>query len=397
MKTVKLADLAASRKWSINGGPFGSKLVSKDYRDEGVPVIRGANLPDDRWFSADDLVYVSEEKADELLANNAHPGDVIFTQRGTLGQVGMIPLDGPYKRYVISQSQMKMTVDPTIADSRWIYYYFRQSRIVESIKAHAVTSGVPHINLGILKHFQIPLPELPIQIAAADCLGSFDAQIENLNQQTKLLEESVRLVFTEQIARSIQRGVIEETTLNGVATYINRGIAPIYDEASSKTVINQKCIRHGKLDVALARTLSNDIPEEKRLQKGDVLINSTGTGTLGRVAQVREALESATVDTHVTIVRPRPEIPMYFFGQQLLRLEGHFTSLGEGATNQTELKRERIRETPFVLPDAQLMADFDATVEPIFEQIEVLRKQITQLRQARDLLLPRLISGQLRL
>lgn len=88
---------------------------------------------------------------------------------------------------------------------------------------------------------------------------------------------------------------------------------------------------------------------------------------------------------------------MYFFGQQLLRLEGHFTSLGEGATNQTELKRERIRETPFVLPDAQLMADFDATVEPIFEQIEVLRKQITQLRQARDLLLPRLISGQLRL
>jgi type I restriction enzyme S subunit len=55
----------------------------------------------DKRFGMDNFVFVSEEKADDLLANNAHPGDVVITQRGTLGQVGLIPFYSPYRRYVI--------------------------------------------------------------------------------------------------------------------------------------------------------------------------------------------------------------------------------------------------------------------------------------------------------
>ena len=83
-----IEDIRASTRHSLVGGPFGSDLTTKDYVDEGVPVIRGANLPDDLSFRDDDFVFVRDEKADALLANNAHQGDVIFTQRGTLGQVG---------------------------------------------------------------------------------------------------------------------------------------------------------------------------------------------------------------------------------------------------------------------------------------------------------------------
>ncbi len=158
-----LADIAAPKKHAINGGPFGSKLVSRDYTSEGVPVIRGVNLPEHSRFSHNGLAFVSDNKADELIANNAHPGDLVFTQRGTLGQIGLIPKDSIYARFVISQSQMKLTVDDSKALADYVYYYFRNPSTVQRIKNLAFSSGVPHINLDILRKFEIELPPLPTQ------------------------------------------------------------------------------------------------------------------------------------------------------------------------------------------------------------------------------------------
>src|SRR5258708_38491854 len=117
---VKVGSLKAETRNALVGGPFGSELTTRDYVEEGVPVIRGANLPDDQPFKDDDFVFVSEEKADKLIGNNAHPGDVIFTQRGTLGQVALIPSEAGFPRYLVSQSQMKLTVNPAKADARFV-------------------------------------------------------------------------------------------------------------------------------------------------------------------------------------------------------------------------------------------------------------------------------------
>lgn len=76
--TVRVSDLQAPRRYALNGGPFGSKLVSNDHVPEGVPVIRGTNLPEHSRFSMNDFVFVSESKADELLPNNAHPGGLLY-------------------------------------------------------------------------------------------------------------------------------------------------------------------------------------------------------------------------------------------------------------------------------------------------------------------------------
>ena len=78
-KTQPLGGLRAKTRYALTGGPFGSNLVSHDYTDEGVPVVRGCNLPDNASFAFDDLVFVSEKKADALRPNNAFPGDLIFT------------------------------------------------------------------------------------------------------------------------------------------------------------------------------------------------------------------------------------------------------------------------------------------------------------------------------
>jgi type I restriction enzyme S subunit len=126
---AKLENLAAPEPYALVGGPFGSKLISTDYVDEGIPVIRGSNLNGGRYLKEDDFVYVSEQKMrEDLFGNLAHPGDIVFTQRGTLGQVALIPDNSRFDTYVISQSQMKLTVDKDKADVRFIYYFFRAER-----------------------------------------------------------------------------------------------------------------------------------------------------------------------------------------------------------------------------------------------------------------------------
>ena len=80
-KKVRVIDIVAAERHSLTGGPFGSNLVSNDYRPDGVPVIRGVNLSTESKFSFKNFVFVSEAKADQLLPNNAHSGDLIFTQK----------------------------------------------------------------------------------------------------------------------------------------------------------------------------------------------------------------------------------------------------------------------------------------------------------------------------
>ncbi len=198
---VRLETLAESKKNAIVGGPFGSNLVSADYVEEGVPVVRGVNLPKDASFSGDRLVFVSESKADSLKQNLAKPGDLIFTQRGTLGQVGIAPRGTPYDRFLISQSQMKMSVDQEKCDPRYLYYFFRVPSTVDYIHNHALQSGVPHINLGILRRFEVVCPPVDIQRKIAGVLTAYDDLIENNKRRITLLENMAEEIYREWFVR----------------------------------------------------------------------------------------------------------------------------------------------------------------------------------------------------
>src|SRR5437879_3114810 len=98
-----LGQVVDQRGRSIVSGPFGSNIGSRFFVDEGVPVIRGNNLTTDMCrFIDEGFVFVTENKANELANCDAVPDDLIFTAAGSLGQVGLIPRDAKYSRYIIS-------------------------------------------------------------------------------------------------------------------------------------------------------------------------------------------------------------------------------------------------------------------------------------------------------
>ena len=183
--------VAAPSRHSCIGGPFGSDLTRNDYVDfAGVPVIRGSNLsaPSARLNEVE-FVFVSDAKANALQRNMAFPGDLIFTQRGTLGQVCRIPIQSKFRRYVLSQSQMKVSVDEKHVNPDFLLAYFRSPIALKLIEAMTIGTGVPHLNLGILKAFPVPVPSLDEQSAIVNHVSATDARVESELMSLRGLKE----------------------------------------------------------------------------------------------------------------------------------------------------------------------------------------------------------------
>jgi type I restriction enzyme S subunit len=178
-ETTTVREIASSVRNAIVGGPFGSDLVSNDYVEEGVPVIRGQNMG--CRFVSNSFAFVTSSKASSLASNLARPGDLIVTQRGTLGQVSLVP-EQPFEHYLVSQSQMKVSVNRKIADPTFFYYVLSSSGQQKFIRQNTIQTGVPHINLGILRTIPLQQPSLPEQEAIAEALSDANALIESLEQ-----------------------------------------------------------------------------------------------------------------------------------------------------------------------------------------------------------------------
>lgn len=176
---VTLRAAAASRANAIVGGPFGSDLVSADYVEQGVPVIRGQNMG--AATIRGPFAFVTNDKARALSANLAFPGDLVFTQRGTLGQVSVIP-GKSFECYLVSQSQMKITLNINRHDPAFLLQYFVSYEGQRQILSSAIQTGVPHTNLGILRRYQFPAPPLSEQQTIAEALGDVDGLLDRVDR-----------------------------------------------------------------------------------------------------------------------------------------------------------------------------------------------------------------------
>lgn len=168
------------------------------------------------------------------------------------------------------------------------------------------------------------------------------------------------------------------TFLGDITNYIRRGITPKYCENESVFVINQRCIRDNKVSLLNARfhDLSlKDVGDEKRLKSGDILICSTGVGTLGRVAQYKLNDTLATVDSHVTIVRPNDNIFKPFLGLLLSGKEREIEFLAEGTTGQTELPRTSLGLLQINLPPLPEQKAIAKVLTAFDDKIELLQAQ----------------------
>lgn len=185
-----------------------------------------------------------------------------------------------------------------------------------------------------------------------------------------------------------------EQPLSSLCVYLNRGAAPAYTDTGGILVLNQKCVRDQRVDFTLARRTDSQrkpVAADRVVKPFDILVNSTGVGTLGRVAQVRTLPEMATVDSHVTLVRPDSQVidPLYL-GLAIRCFESEIEALGEGSTGQTELSRARLGTFLIPMPTsleeqraiAHILGTLDEKIELNRNQNDVLEEMASALFKA---------------
>ena len=139
-----------------------------------------------------------------------------------------------------------------------------------------------------------------------------------------------------------------EVPLRELVGYISKGIAPSYAEEESETtirVLNQKCNRNFRIsygDSRLHDTLKKKVPPERYVKPDDILINSTGAGTAGRIAQIEDVPSATTIDGHMILIRSNGKVTQKFLGYALKAHQWEVLQLDEGSTGQTELNRDRL-------------------------------------------------------
>ena len=193
---TNIESIASQEKYSLSMGPFGSNITRNNFISNGVPVIRGKNLTAYR-FVGSDFVFISEEKADELLSSNATTEDIIITHRGTLGQVGIIPVNSKFKRYIVSQSGMKLTCNYDQVDPYFVFYWLKSPKGQQELLKNTSQTGVPAIAqpLSSLRKVRLPKPNKQEQLVISKILADLDSKIELNEEMNKILEQIAQTVF----------------------------------------------------------------------------------------------------------------------------------------------------------------------------------------------------------
>lgn len=400
------------------------------FHESGINFLKVETLSEDGRFILDKIMYISTEAHEALARSKLQKDDVLFTIAGTIGRTALVNeeiLPANTNQAIAIVRPKKSIVLP-----RFLRYVMSNPCLTQNATSRTVQSVQANFSLGELKATKFSLPSLSTQKKISDFLGHIDDRITLLIETNATLEgiaqalfkswfvdfdpvrakmegrapegmdESTAALFPDSFEESelgaVPRGWLV-STLGECCSYLSRGISPKYIDEGGLLVINQKCIRDFSVDLSKARRHdpAQRKAEGREIFLGDVLVNSTGVGTLGRVAQVLDLPEPAISDSHVTVLRASPKISCAYLGQLLMRMQPDIEEMGEGTTGQTELSRSKLAGLKMLVPNESLLQAFDNLVVPLKKRIAENSKQVQTLANLRDSLLPRLISGQLRL
>ena len=393
MRNMALKDLCIMK----SGGTPSRKNPS--FYEGEIPWAKISDLE----FSPDGYIHDTKEHiTQEALAsiNNRFfdAGTLFLAMYGSVGKTGIskIPM-------TTNQAILGINIkEKDLLDIDYLKYWFKT--IKQRLLNRAVGAALPNISLTIVKELKIPLPPLDQQKKIAAILDAAD----NYRQKTKALikkyDELTQSLFLELFGDPVRNPKgWEKVPLKDVIVKIGRGKSPKYSEYETGFwAINQKCIQWGVINPIHKKPILEsfflDLKNEFKAKKDDVLVNSTGTGTLGR-SSVYNLETDDMIDSHVTIVRPilgdvKSIFLSVFFNQKNIQSEIYRTSV-TGSTNQIELNKESFSKFQIYLPDLSIQNQFAERVQAIEAQKAQAQASLAQAEYLFNSLLQRAFKGEL--
>ena len=373
-------------------------------------LIRSQHVHD-RQFDRDDIAFIAEEHSQELRNAEVRPDDILLNITGdgvTFARACIVPKD--ILPACVNQHVSIVRVDPNLCVPGYLLAYLTHpvtKRYIESVNTGGSRRA---ITKGHIQSFEVPLPPLPVQRRIAGILSAYDELMENSQRRIRLLEAMARALYREWFVHFRFPGHEKHPRVASPLGDIPQGWdvkrAPECVDISPRVAIP----RDGEKPFVPMGCLSNDSMlitdiesragnSGAKFQNGDTLFARITpcleNGKTGFVQFLPDAQAVGFGSTEFIVLRSRTLTPEFVY---LLARSDEFRGVAiksmSGATGRQRVQEQCFDDFQIVQPPRALLDRFSAIVAPSFLLIYELHLQVQNLRRTRDLLLPRLLSGQ---
>lgn len=397
----------------IQTGPFGSQLHESDYSTDGIPVVMPKDIIEGR-ISTESVARVATEHVNRLARHKLKCGDIVYGRRGDIGRQALIR--SGQNGWLCGTGCLRISLGDSVVEPTFLHYYLRQESAISWISGQAVGATMPNLNTGILRSVPVHVPPLPVQRRIAGILSAYDELIENNQRRIRILEDMARSLYHEWFIHFRYPG-------HESVPLVNSPLGPIPQGWEVKTVADSFEIVGGGTparkeseywedgtiqwfapsDLTGAGTMfmddSGECITERGLAKSSARlfparsVMLTSRATIGAIAI--NTHEACTNQGFITCL-PNDHVPLYFLYHWLKESVPTFQRMASGATFK-EISRGVFKSIELLQPPVELLRRYEMVIEPMAGQVLTLQRQTANLRKTRDLLLPRLLSGQITL
>ncbi|KCZ72003.1 restriction endonuclease S subunit [Candidatus Methanoperedens nitroreducens] len=398
--TCTIQDLLAKGEAEVKTGPFGTQLHASDYVEQGTPVINARNIGFGD-IRPDKLEFISEETVQSLSSHLLEPNDIVFGRKGTVERHAFIRKE--HTRWFQGTDCLRLRLKSPSIDPRFVSYCF----LIEAHKRWMINqsshgSTMTSLNQDIIGRILLRLPPFDVQKKIVAILSAYDDLIENNTRRIKILEEMAQALYREWFVRfkfpghekvrmvESELGMVPEgweVKKLGEVCNILMGQSPkseFYNDTGEGLLFHQGVTDFGDrfpID-RMYCTVQNRIAEA-----GDILFSVRAP-----VGRINIADKKIIIGRGLCAIRSRSGNQAFVF-QQLKEQFKEEDSMG-GGTIFKSVTKDDMQGIKFLVPSEVLIKSFEDITVPIFTELKNLTIKNTNLRRTRDLLLPKLISGE---
>ena len=399
IKKKKLGDIATI----IDGDRGNNYPKQNEFSPSGYCLFLNAGNVTANGFVFDDNSYITQEKDALLRKGRLSRGDIVYTTRGTIGNVAYYSNTIPYEHLRINSGMVILRVNVVEANAAFLYQYLKSAKVREYFLSFKTGSAQPQLPIKNFSAIEIDLPDLPTQHRIASILSAYDDLIENNRRQIKLLEEAAQRLYREWFVELRFPGHEGVKVVDGVPEGWKKGI---FDDICivKKDALTPDKISPGIPYIGLEHIPRNDfcladwgMSEEVnsnkfRFSAGDILFgkirpyfHKVGFTICNGICSTDSIVMNANDEYYCLLLMTASSDEFVDYTYQTCK---------EGA-KMPRADWNTMRMYPVLIPDSVLLRRFNKQISAIKDKCTVLALQNRQLTEVRDRLLPKLMSGEM--
>ncbi|MDO8590433.1 MAG: restriction endonuclease subunit S [bacterium] len=410
-----LGDICDQVPGIIQTGPFGSQLHESDYSQDGIPVVMPKDIIDGK-IETNGIARVSNEHVIRLQKHKLKAGDIVYGRRGDIGRQALVRTE--QDGWLCGTGCLRISLSDKIINPKFLHYYLRDEATIKWISNQAIGATMPNLNTAILRSVPIRIPNISVQQRIASVLSIYDDLNENNIRRIRILEQMAQVIYTEWF---VNFRFPDYEKIKSVNNKIGRlGIPEGWEYKNlTETQIFKFCKNRIKPFSGEKLYLDTSSVDGINISKEPILVTLEDIPSRAQFQPTENSIWFARMsNTYKVLVFTKNcsfEIENYILSSGMLGIETEEKYLGflfftinssnfhqlkdQHATGSTQvsLTNEGFQKIKVIIPPIGLIQKYSEVVSTFIDQILLLQKMNQRLKNSRDLLISKLVTGEIKI